>query len=46
MPQTFITRGLLPANYLHHEITDLSVWAWDDFLKANADPKLNCLADA
>ena len=40
------TRGLLPANYLHHEITDLSVWAWDDFLKANADQKLNCLADA
>lgn len=39
------TRGLLPANYLHHEITDLSVWAWDDFLKANADPKLSCLAD-
>ena len=39
------TRGLLPAEYLHHEITDLSVWAWDDFLKANADPTLNRLAD-
>lgn len=39
------TRGLLPANYQHHEITDLSVWAWDDFLKANADPNLNRLAD-
>ncbi len=39
------TRGLLPVDYLHHEITDLSVWAWDDFLKANADPNLNCLAD-
>ena len=39
------TRGLLPEQYLHHEITDLSVWAWDDFLKANADPKLNCLSD-
>ncbi|MEP2628205.1 MAG: amidase [Hyphomicrobiales bacterium] len=39
------TRGLLPANYLYHEITDLSVWAWDDFLKTNADPMLNRLAD-
>lgn len=39
------TRGLLPADFLHHEITDLSVWAWDDFLKTNADPTLNCLAD-
>ena len=39
------TRGILPAHYLHHEITDLSVWAWDDFLTANADPNLACLAD-
>lgn len=39
------TRGILPADYLHHEITDLSVWAWDDFLRVNADPTLNCLAE-
>jgi amidase len=39
------TRGILPSDYLHHEITDLSVWAWDDFLKANGDPNLLCLAD-
>ena len=39
------TRDLLPADYLHHEITDLSVWAWDDFLKANGDANLTCLAD-
>lgn len=38
-------RGILPAHYTHHEITDLSVWAWDDFLKTNADPNLPCLAD-
>ena len=38
------TRGLLPDGYLHREITDLSVWAWDDFLRANADPNLPCLA--
>lgn len=39
------TRGLIPAEYLHHEITDLSVWAWDDFLKTNADPYLPGLAE-
>ncbi len=39
------TRGLLPEGFLHHEITDLSVWAWDDFLKANADPNFARLAD-
>ena len=42
---TIKTRGLLPAGYLHHEINDLSVWAWDDFLKSNADPNLSCIAD-
>ena len=39
------TRGLVPDGFLHHEITDLSVWAWDDFLQANADPTLHRLAD-
>jgi amidase len=39
------TRGILPPHYLHHEITDLSVWAWDDFLRTNADPNLSCLMD-
>jgi amidase len=38
------TRGILPKDYLHHEITDLSVWGWDDFLKTNADPNLPSLA--
>ena len=39
------TRGILPKDYLRHEITDLSVWAWDDFLRTNGDPNLSCLAD-
>lgn len=39
------TRGILPKDYLRHEITDLSVWAWDDFLRTNGDPNLPCLAD-
>lgn len=38
------TRGLVSADYLRSEIVDLSVWAWDDFLRANGDPHLNRLA--
>ena len=41
---TIATRGLVSAAYLHREIIDLSVWSWDDFLRANGDPALNCLA--
>lgn len=36
---------LLPSGFLKREIIDLSVWAWDNFLQANNDPNLNCLAD-
>jgi amidase len=38
-------RGLVPPGFLHDELWDLSVWAWDDFLAANADPVLHRLAD-
>ncbi len=41
---TIATRGLVSAAYLKREIVDLSVWSWDDFLKANGDPSLNRLA--
>ena len=39
------TRGLVSADYLKREIVDLSVWGWDDFLRANGDPSLCRLAD-
>lgn len=42
---TVFTRGFVSPEYLHREIMDLSAWAWDDFLKANGDPALACLAD-
>lgn len=42
---TLSTRGLVSSEYLHHEITDLSAWAWEDFLQANADPALHTLAE-
>lgn len=38
--QTIWTRGLLPDGFKEREILDLSVWAWDDFLKANGHPGL------
>lgn len=38
------SRGLVSADYLKREIVDLSVWAWDDFLRANGQPGLDRLA--
>ncbi|MDB6144244.1 MAG: amidase [Pseudomonas sp.] len=42
---TVFTRGLVSKEFLHHELWDLSAWAFDDFLRANDDPTLNRLAD-
>jgi len=42
---TVFTRGLVSKAFLHHELWDLSAWAFDDFLRANGDPTLNRLAD-
>ncbi|WP_447801667.1 amidase [Pseudomonas kilonensis] len=42
---TVFTRGLVSKEFLHHELWDLSAWAFDDFLRVNGDPKLNRLAD-
>ena len=41
---TIATRGLVSPEYLRREIVDLSAWAWEDFLQANADPALSTLA--
>jgi amidase len=42
---TVFNRGLVSKEFLHHELWDLSAWAFDDFLRANGDPRLNRLAD-
>ncbi|WP_060764250.1 amidase, partial [Pseudomonas fluorescens] len=42
---TVFTRGLVSKEFLHDELWELSAWAFDDFLRANGDPHLNCLAD-
>ena len=38
-------RGLVSKEFLRDELWELSAWAFDDFLRANDDPKLNRLAD-
>ncbi|WP_199053092.1 amidase [Aquitalea sp. ASV15] len=42
---TVANRGILPPDFLHDELWELSGWAFDEFLRANGDPKLNKLAD-
>ena len=42
---TIATRGFVSPDFLKHEITDLSVWFWDDFLRSNGDPNLSRLTD-
>jgi amidase len=42
---TVFNRGLVPKAFLHHELWDLTAWAFDDFLQANGDPALNRLVD-
>ena len=42
---TVFNRGLVSKEFLHHELWDLTAWAFDDFLQANGDPALNRLVD-
>ena len=42
---TVFNRGIVSTEFLHHELWDLTAWAFDDFLQANGDPKLNRLVD-
>ncbi|MBG6503792.1 amidase [Pseudomonas aeruginosa] len=42
---TVFNRGLVSKEFLHDELWELSAGGFDDFLRANGDPKLNRLAD-
>ena len=42
---TVFNRGLVSKEFMHHELWDLTAWAFDEFLRANDDPKLNRLVD-
>jgi amidase len=43
--RSMLARGLVPDGYAESELWELSMWGWDEFLRANADPKLNRLVD-
>jgi len=43
---TVYNRGLISPAFLNDELWELSGWAFDEFLRANGDPKLNKLSDA
>jgi len=38
-------RGMIPKTYFQDEFWQVAVFSWNDFLEANADPKLRRLAD-
>lgn len=42
--RSMVDRGLVPKDFAEREIWDLSIWSWDDFLRANADPAIPDLA--
>ncbi len=43
--EDFLDRGHVTRAFLDDEVGDLAVWAMDAFLRQNADPALNRLAD-
>lgn len=43
--RSMFDRGIVPPSYFDTELWDLSIYAWNDFLEANADPDLSRLAD-
>ncbi|MER9232156.1 amidase [Mesorhizobium sp. M0622] len=44
--KTMVERELVPQGFAEREIWDLCIFAWDDFLRANADPTIPDLASA
>jgi amidase len=42
--RSMVDRGLVPDGFAEREIWDLCIFAWDDFLRANADPAIPDLA--
>lgn len=42
---SMVDRGLVPVDFAEHELWELSMFAWNDFLASNGDPSLPALAD-
>ena len=43
--RSMVARGLVPAAFADHELYELSMWGWEEFLQANGDPALHRLVD-
>lgn len=43
--RSLAARGYVPATFADHELYELSMWGWDEFLQANGDPSLHRLVD-
>lgn len=43
--QTMVDRGMVPAEFLERELSELSVWALESFLASNGQPGLRGLTD-
>jgi len=44
--RSMVARGLVPPTFADHELYELSMWGWEEFLQANGDPALHRLVDA
>ncbi|GAB2828707.1 amidase [Alpinimonas psychrophila] len=42
--KSLVARGLVPEHFAEHELWELAMFGWHDFLEANNDPHLNALA--
>ncbi|MER3387825.1 MAG: amidase [Microcella pacifica] len=42
--RSMVARGLVPPTFADHELYELSMWGWEEFLQANGDPALHELA--
>jgi amidase len=43
--RSMVNRGFVPDEFLHRELGDLSIWAFDEFLKSIGQPGLSGIAD-
>ncbi len=43
--RSMVARGLVPPHFADHELYELSMWGWSEFLRSNGDPALHELAD-
>ena len=43
--RSMVARGLVPSGFADHELYELSMWGWEEFLQANGDPTLHRLVD-